>query len=135
MYTNVRTIAIIDDDDALRQALGRVLRARGFRTVEFDSAEALLGSPDGLGADCLLLDIDLPGMSGLELCSHFLLWPEPPPVVFITGREGGDTARTAWALEAQDHLAKPVEAQVLLEAIERALIAPRRAGALAMSIN
>jgi FixJ family two-component response regulator len=135
MYTSVRTIAIIDDDASVRRAIGRVLRARGFLTVEFDSAEALLASPDGLGADCLLLDIDLPGMSGIELCSHFLLWPEPPPVIFITGQASNYTSYTARALEAVAHLPKPVEALVLLEAVERALIAPRRTGGLSTMIN
>lgn len=132
---NVRTIAIIDDDESLRRALGRVLRARGFETEEFASAEELLASPAGLGADCLLLDIDLPGMSGLELCSHFALWPEPPPVILITGAANVHTERMARALDAAEHLSKPVEAMVLVAAVERALIAPRRAGSPSLSLS
>ncbi len=94
----------------------------------------MLKSPGGLGADVLLLDIDLPGMSGMELCSHFSLWPEPPPVIFITGGPSAYSERMAFALNAAEHLAKPVEAMVLVAAVERALIAPRRSGAPALSL-
>jgi FixJ family two-component response regulator len=123
-----RTIAIIDDDASLRRAMARLLGARGYQTMQFGSAEELLASPDGLGADCLLLDIDLPGMSGIELSSHFLLWPEPPPVIFISGQAGHGAHYAIDALEAVARLTKPVESFVLFDAIERALAAPRKRG-------
>lgn len=135
MPAPARTIAIIDDDQSLRRAIARLLGARGFQTVEFGSAEELLASPDGLGADCLLLDIDLPGMSGIELSSHFLLWPEPPPVIFITGQAGHAAHYAIESLEAVARLSKPVESFVLFEAIDRALAMPRRRGLLAPTYN
>jgi FixJ family two-component response regulator len=114
------SIYIVDDDDSFREALVRLLRIEGYKAHGYSSTgEFLLGSPSGPG--CVLLDIQLPGPSGLDLLDAMRDIKVDLPVIFITGH--GDVSSSVRAMKAGavDFLQKPVERQTLLPTISRAL--------------
>lgn len=117
MSAQLATIAVVDDGDSFRRALARLLRVSGYETRSYASAEEFLADDEGLRADCLVLDIQLGGMSGLDLQRRLAAAGSAPPVVFVTGhptREHRERARAAGSIA---FLAKPVTAEVLLEAV------------------
>jgi FixJ family two-component response regulator len=113
-------IAIVDDDEPLREALGSVLKAAGFSTAAFSSAEDFLGSADWQSTGCVLLDVRLPGMSGVELHRHLVDAHSDIPVIFVTAH--GDAALREVVLNAgaSAFLNKPVRSDVLLREIRTA---------------
>ena len=115
------TIFIIDDDASVRRSLSRLLRSEGIRTESFDSATAYLerDAYDGLG--CVLLDINMPGMSGIELQARLAEQRHELPIVFLTGH--GDVSNSVMAMKrgARDFLNKPVDRADLLQAIQPSL--------------
>jgi two-component system, LuxR family, response regulator FixJ len=114
------TVYIVDDDEAVRAGLGALLAARGFDVRPFGSAEAFLSAaPTGANA-CLLLDVRMPGMSGLELQRELKGRGIALPIIMITGH--GDVPMAVAALKggAVDFLEKPFDADVLLAAIDEA---------------
>jgi two-component system, LuxR family, response regulator FixJ len=114
-------VFIVDDDAAVRKALDRLLRGAGYTTDLCASAEEYLQREPVAPPACLLLDIRMAGMSGLDLQRTIRGTPRALPVVVITGH-GNDTDREqALALGAVDVLDKPLDHVVLLAAIERAL--------------
>ena len=114
-------ISIVDDDDSLRNSLNNLIRSVGFRAQGFSSAEAFLNSTQLHDTACLILDVRMPGMSGLDLQRQMVADNSRIPIVFITSH-GDDNARTR-ALEAGavDFLYKPFREEALLSAIDRAL--------------
>ena len=80
-------VAVVDDDEELRRSFGRFLRAAGFQPITYASAEALLGDTKHPQFDCLVLDIELGGMSGIELAEHLLAKGSSTPLIFITAHE------------------------------------------------
>ena len=114
-------IAIVDDDDALRNSLDNLLRSIGFRAHGFSSAEAFLRSDHARDTACLLLDVRMPGMNGLELQRQIVAANWQIPIIFITSH-ANDEAR-AQALEggAVAFLYKPCREDDLLHAIDAAL--------------
>jgi RNA polymerase sigma factor (sigma-70 family) len=114
-------IHIVDDDESLRNSLLRLLRAHGFDAIGYAaSGEFLLHrAPDRNG--CVLLDIRLPGPSGLELHSVFGEQGIVLPVIFMTGHSDVRSCVTAMKAGAVDYLEKPIEPRTLLSAIQRAL--------------
>jgi FixJ family two-component response regulator len=117
-------VVVIDDDLAVRTALGRLLRSAGYAPRLFASAEAFLGRPNQDRPDCLVLDVDLPGASGFDLMRALAAAGRPPPVVFITGH--ADQADGAPALaDEPEVLLKPFDGSALLDAVARAV---RRGG-------
>lgn len=119
-------ISIVDDDDSIRESVKSLLRAIGFRAAAFDSAEAFLSS-DRLGdADCLILDVRMPGMDGLELQRHLIDSGRHIPIVFITAH-GDDEARIRALNDgAVGFLYKPFSEESLLSAVTSALEPKRR---------
>ena len=117
-------ISIVEDDDALRGSTENLIRSAGFRTRGFSSAEAFL-SANGLGETaCLILDLRLPGMNGLDLQTHLNSNNRRIPTIFITAH-GDETWRTrALAAGALAFLQKPFYEQDLLDAIDAALSRP-----------
>ncbi|BCB27429.1 DNA-binding response regulator [Sulfurimicrobium lacus] len=115
------TIFIVDDDASVRDSLSLLLGLKGYATRSFASAEDFLSTcqPDWHG--CLLLDIRMPGMKGLELQQHLISRQIFLPIIFITGH--GDVAATRAALKAgaADFLEKPLDDRLLLTAIADAL--------------
>jgi FixJ family two-component response regulator len=114
-------IHVIDDDDSMREALCRLLGASGFDVRPYASAgDYLLSKPDDTPA-CLLLDIRMPGPSGMDLQRALAQRADAPPVVFLTGF--GDIAMGVLAIKrgAVDFLTKPVEREALIAAVRTAL--------------
>jgi FixJ family two-component response regulator len=114
-------IHIVDDDDSMRTALTELLNATGFAAVGYASTgDFLLNSiPDQHG--CILLDIRLPGPSGLDLQAALLRKGVALPVIFLTGHADVSTSVRAMKAGAIDFLEKPVARETLLEALRRAL--------------
>jgi FixJ family two-component response regulator len=114
-------IHIVDDDDSMRMALIELLKTTGFDAIGYGSTgEFLLNSlPDRHG--CILLDIQLPGPSGLELQAALLRKDVALPIIFLTGHADVSSSVRAMKAGAIDFLEKPVARETLLEALERAL--------------
>jgi FixJ family two-component response regulator len=123
----VSRISIIDDDAAVRESLRGLLRSVGFAVEAFASAEDFLSSDQRAGTDCLVLDVRMPGMSGLELQRHLLAAEPRVPVIFITAN--GDEEQRSQALDAGavDYLLKPFTEEALLSAVDMALRRARMA--------
>ena len=119
--SGVALISIVDDDDSLRNSLNNLIRSVGFRAQGFSSAEAFLNSNQLRDTSCLILDVRMPGMSGLDLQRQLVATNCEIPIIFITSH-GDDNARTQ-ALEtgAVDFLYKPFREEALLNAIHTAL--------------
>lgn len=114
-------IHVVDDDDALRTALLRLLDAAGFEACGYASAGDFLLNPPADRPGCLLLDVRMPGPSGLDLQEALERLGVPLPVVFLTGHADVPTGVKAMKAGAVDFLTKPVERNTLLEALQRAL--------------
>ncbi len=118
---NAHTVALVDDDAAVRKALARLLRGAGFTVTPFASAEEFLAHPVGSTPDCLVLDVNLTGMSGVELGQAVHETGRTIPIVFITA---GDDARSREALRSAGvatWLRKPLGRSTLIEAVRRAI--------------
>jgi len=113
-------VAIVEDDDGMRLALQRVLETSGFAVAPFASAEALLATDAASRSLCIVLDIHLPGMSGLALRQRLVALGVRVPIVFITARDGANV-RSQVAACASDYLVKPFPSEALVAAVNRAL--------------
>jgi FixJ family two-component response regulator len=115
------TVCIVDDDYSVRRGLERLLRSAGYRVETFASAREFLerGDLDGLG--CLVVDVRMPGESGLDLQQVLVAQGRTIPMIFITGH--GDIAMAVRAMKmgAVDFLTKPFDDQALLDAVQQAL--------------
>jgi RNA polymerase sigma factor (sigma-70 family) len=114
-------IFVVDDDVDVRDALGLLLRLRGHRVELFDSSEAFLRRVDPDTAGCLVTDIRMPGMSGLELQQALATHTIDIPVIVLTAHGDIESARTALKAHAIDFLTKPFKEADLTAAIETAL--------------
>jgi FixJ family two-component response regulator len=114
-------ISVVDDDDAVRESLRALLRSVKFVVEVFASAEEFLSSDRARETDCLILDVRMPGMSGLELQRHLVANHGEMPIIFITAH--GDEELRSRALKggAVDYLLKPFSEEGLLKAVQRAL--------------
>jgi FixJ family two-component response regulator len=110
-------ISIVDDDQSVRESLGRLLSSVGFAVNTYASAQKYLSSDQAGSADCLLLDIRMPGMSGIELQRQLVANHSEVSVIFMTAHE--EETERAQALEgnARTVLIKPVSEEALLNAI------------------
>jgi FixJ family two-component response regulator len=117
-------ISIVDDDDALRFLLASLIRAVGFQALSFASAEAFLSSTQARDSRCLLLDMRMPGMNGLELQRHIVAANWRLPIIFITSYVDDDVRAAALAAGAAGFLYKPFRDVELLKTMEAALRAP-----------
>jgi len=120
-----RIVAVIDDDRSVREAIESLLRSEGYRAAGFASAEAFLSHPRSLEFSCIVLDISLPGISGLELQQHLLTRASRVPIIFVTATSSpqGQTRRQALQSGAAAFLSKPFDDLALLSAV-RAAVAP-----------
>jgi FixJ family two-component response regulator len=116
-----RLIAIIDDDASLRVAIDSLLRSRGYRCKLYESAEAFLTSREARQTNCLICDIRMEGMSGLELLDVLLARGTRIPTIFITAFLSEENEKKAAEVGALCILAKPFDAEALVQAIRRAL--------------
>ena len=118
---SVPLMAIVDDDDALRNSLDNLLRSVGFRVQGFASAEAFLQAQHAPETACLILDVRLPGMHGLELQRQLVAAHWGIPIIFVTAYANDDAHERALAAGAVAFLSKPCREEDLLQAIEAAL--------------
>lgn len=124
--TGTAVIHVIDDDDSLRVAVTRLLRAAGYEVRGYASAgDYLLAEPED-APGCLLLDVQLPGPSGLELQDALARRRECLPIVFLTGHGDIPTSVRALKAGAVDFLTKPVRRDALLAAVASAVARHRR---------
>jgi FixJ family two-component response regulator len=114
-------IHVVDDDDSLRSALQRLLSAAGYRVRAYASAGEFLLDPPADAPGCLLLDLRMPGPSGLDLQEALARHDIGLPVIFLTGHGDLATGVRAMKAGAVDFLVKPVEREPLLGAVARAL--------------
>jgi FixJ family two-component response regulator len=114
-------LIILDDDKSFRSALQDLIESEGMSALCFDSAEQFLDSGAGHKAACLIADICMPGMSGMELQAKLKAERCPIPIIFITGRGDIPLAVNAMREGASDFFTKPVDATSLLGSVERVL--------------
>ncbi len=115
-------IAVVDDDQSVRESLARLIRSVGFDVEAFESAEAFLSAVSRRRPDCLILDIRMPGMNGLELQHALSMSDRELPVVLITAHGADQDVRArALAAGAVDYLLKPLQESEVLRAIDMAL--------------
>ncbi|MBK5413443.1 response regulator [Pseudomonas sp. TH31] len=119
--THAPLIAIIDDDESLRLATSSLLRSMGYRIEHFACAEFFFDSGDTLRFACVIADIQMPGMSGIDLTHTLIAADDKAKVILMTARTEQDIHAHARASGAMSLLQKPFEAQILLNCVEMAL--------------
>lgn len=120
------TVFIVDDDEAVRDSLSFLMQSVGLQTELFDSADAFLRRPPSGRLGCLVLDIRMPGMSGLELQGLLAEHKIYLPVIFISGHADVPMAVRALKAGAFDFVEKPFNDQLLLDSVQRAIETDRR---------
>lgn len=114
-------IVVVEDDAGLNQALSRLLEAAGFSAAMFETAEALLAADAATTADCLVLDLHLPGMSGIQLYHRLEEISPPPPCIVITAHDDAATRKGIKGIGAAAVLIKPFKGQALVSAVRGVL--------------
>lgn len=114
-------IAIVDDDESFRRATTSFVRSLGYGTASYDSAEAFLKSDCISDADCLITDVQMPGMTGIELQDRLIAQGHSVPVIFITAFPEMRARAKALAAGAVGFLAKPFDDHNLISCLNEAL--------------
>ena len=119
--TSKRIVHVVDDDAAVRRALVRLLRSEGLEAVTYETAQAVLNAAPSLSSGCILLDLQMPGMDGLELLGRLGELGIELPVIVVTGHGDVPTAVRAMKAGAVDFIEKPIDETQLFAAIDAAL--------------
>jgi len=119
-------ISIVDDDESVRTAMSSLIRSLGYRAYEFASAEAFLASPRLLDTSCLIVDVQMPGMSGLDLQDALLARQARLPIIFITAFPIDRVRERAEAAGAAGFFSKPVDSQSMIHCLDTALARGKR---------
>jgi FixJ family two-component response regulator len=114
-------LSVVDDDEMLRESLPDLLREFGFRARAFSSGQEFLLSNYVRETRCLILDVAMPGMSGLEVQQELKRLGQTIPVIFITGQKDEEIRKQAFSQGAVEFLYKPFSDNALLEAVNAAL--------------
>lgn len=114
-------IAVIDDDASVRRSLQRLLQSARYEVRSWPSAREFMSECGGHGPACVILDVRMPGLNGLDLQAALQAQEYPPPIVFITGHGSIPMSVKAMQAGAVDFLPKPFTEQALLAAVDRAL--------------
>ncbi len=114
-------IAIVDDDMWVLRSLERLVKSAGFKVATFISAEDFLEARQDSTTVCVILDVGLPGMSGLDLQRHLAAENSPVPIIFVSAHDGTETRAQALAAGAIAFLGKPVNDKALLDALDSAV--------------
>ena len=117
----MRLVSIVDDDESLRRSVRNLLTSVGFRVETFASAEAFLQSADRGNTGCVVLDLRMPGMSGLDLLMHLAAAGPGIPVIVLTAHSDDESRRRTLQAGAVAFLGKPFRGEALLGAVRRAL--------------
>ena len=112
-------ISVIDDDESVRRTTTRLIESFGFRAEAFESAENFLGSGHLDDTSCLIVDVQMPGMNGLQLQSQLAAAGCSIPIIFITAHDDAGTRERIRTSGAAGYLSKPFDPQALLDAIHR----------------
>ena len=123
--TTPDTIYLVDDDASVRRGIGRLLRAAGYDVVTCETPEAFLALTEFTKPACLLVDLRMPKMTGLELQSALDDRGRHPPIVMFSGHADASTSERAMSAGAVAVLSKPVELETLILALERGLAQDR----------
>jgi len=116
-----RYVAVVDDDRSVGIALCRLLRAAGIEAKAFESAASFLDGMRDHVPDCVVLDVQMPGMNGLELQQRLKNIAVTLPVIMVTGRDEASIHAICMAMGASSYLRKPLNDDDLLDAVERAI--------------
>jgi FixJ family two-component response regulator len=122
-------VSVVDDDALVLRSLGRLLRAAGFTVQTYPTPQAFLAHDAGAAPGCVVLDLSMPGLSGLELQRALAASPDRRPVVFISGRSDVPSSVAAMKAGAVDFLVKPFDEQALVAAVRSAVEKDRAARA------
>ena len=114
-------VSIVDDDISVRRSTRRLLRSSGFRAEAFASAEEFLDSKSAAETACLILDLRMPGMNGLELQRRLAQNGNSVPIIFLSAHASEEDERSALRAGAVRFLRKPISKEALLSAIREAL--------------
>jgi FixJ family two-component response regulator len=115
-------IHVVDDDASFRAAISRLLNVSGYEVADYESAANFLRALEDARPGCILLDVQMPDLGGLQLQDKLAKLSRGWPIIFMTGHGDIPTSVRAIKAGAEDFLSKPVSKQTLLEAIERALV-------------
>jgi FixJ family two-component response regulator len=118
----MRTIAVVDDNPSMLQGLNRLLSAHGFRVQAFASAELFLDGIEKCEVDCLILDVHLGGMSGIDLQRQLISMDRDLPVIVMTAIDNETTREAAFNAGCIAYLKKPFLAKLLIDAINSAIV-------------
>lgn len=121
MTSSDAIVFVVDDDSSVRSALKRLIKSVGHKVTTFSSAREFLDHDHPDAPSCLVLDIRMPGLSGLELQEHMAALGLTMPIIFITGHGNIPTSVRAMKAGAVDFLEKPFDDQALLDAIHHAI--------------
>jgi FixJ family two-component response regulator len=119
--SNIPLIAIVDDDESFRQATARFIRSLGYTTAAFASAEAFLHSDCSYNIDCLITDVQMPGMTGIQLQSRLIEQGRNLPIIFVTAFPEMKARGRALAEGAIGFLDKPFSDEKLITYLTQAL--------------
>ena len=128
MNAQTVNVAVVDDDGSVRRALARLLDAAGFNPVGYSSAEGFLADATRARTDCLVLDVHLGGMSGLDLQERLAADGAAPPIISVTAHQEPDAEEQARRAGCVAFFHKPVPGRALLEAVKRAVDPSGRPG-------
>jgi FixJ family two-component response regulator len=117
----VPVISIVDDDPSYRKATANLVRSLGYVTASFASAEEFLQADEARETDCLITDLQMPGMTGLDLQSHLMSEGRRLPIIFVSAFPEAKTRTQALAAGAIDFLGKPFSDEMLITSLNQAL--------------
>ena len=119
-------VAVLDDEPEMRKALRRLLAPRGLRVAEYESGAEFLATLGSYPVDCILLDLQMPGLNGLEVLENLRTHQISVPVIVITAHDEPGTAERVRSLGAFAYLKKPIERDSLLLAIAEAIVGTQK---------
>jgi FixJ family two-component response regulator len=128
-------ISIVDDDESVRTAVGSLIKSLGFVARTFASAEEFLSSPHVGETACLISDVQMPGISGVELQSRLAADNYRTPIIFISAFGNEAVAQRALKAGATAFLHKPFDGKTLMKCLEEALNSPRGCGSKRVSLD
>ncbi|PZM08600.1 response regulator transcription factor [Rhizobium tubonense] len=114
-------VFVVDDDISIRESLEHLILTAGWEPVIFDSAERFLERPRVLGPSCLILDVNMPGVNGLDLQREMAADGSNVPIIFVTGYDDAPMIVRAMKAGAVEFLTKPLDISALLQAVRAAL--------------
>src|SRR4030088_2104953 len=120
--TRIPVVHVVDDDASLRTAISRLLNASGYEVAVYESAGCFLREIENASPGCILLDVKMPALGGLQLKEELAKLQRGWPIIFMTGHADIPSSVRAIKAGAEDFLTKPISRETLLGAIQHALV-------------